>query len=98
MGELTNCSFNSGSDATLISKRLAKKLKISGITKEIALTNVLSMTSKVPSKFVNLSISSRSHPETLPITGACGVYYLKFSTSPEQVSPAKESFDHLNDI
>ena len=94
----TTALFDSGSDATLISESLANKLQLSGITKDIALTNVLSMTNKFPSKLVNFSISSRSHPEQLPITNAWVVHHLKFSTSPGRVSSAKESYDYLNDI
>ena len=48
--------LDSGSNVTLISKSLTNKLQRSGINKDIALTNVLSMTNKVPSKLVNLSI------------------------------------------
>ena len=66
----TAALLDSGSDATLISESLANKLQLSGIKKDITLTNVLSMTNKVSSKLVNLSISSRSHPEQLPITNA----------------------------
>ena len=73
-------------------------LQLRGIKKDIALTNVLSMTNMVPSKFVNLSISSRSHPEQLSITNAWVVHGHKFSASPERVSSAKESYDYLNDI
>ena len=86
------------SDATLILEILANKPQLSRITKEIALTNVLSMTNKVPSKLVNLSISSRSHPEALPITNVWVVHNLRFSASLERVSSAKENFDYLNDI
>ena len=89
---------DSGSDATLISESLANKLQLSGITNNIALTNVLSMTNKFPSKLVNFSISSRSHPEQLPITNAWVFRDLKFSTSPQRVLSAKESYDYLNDI
>ena len=47
--------LDSGSDAMLISENLANKLQLSRITKDIAsLTNVLSMTNKVPSKLVSL--------------------------------------------
>ena len=90
--------LDSGLDATLISEGLANKLQLGGITKDIALTNVLSMANKFPSKLVNFSISSRSHPEQLPITNAWAVHDLKFSTTPERVSSAKESYDYLNDI
>ena len=41
--------LDSGSDDTLISESLANKLQLSGIKKDIALTNVLPMTNKVPS-------------------------------------------------
>ena len=94
----TTALLDSGSDATLISESLANKLQLSGITKDIALTKVLSMTNKFSSKLVNFSISSRSHPEQLPITNAWVVHDLKFSTSPGRVSSAKESYDYLNDI
>ena len=94
----TAALLDSGSDATLISESLANQLQLSGITKDIALTNVLSMTNKLPSKLVNFSISSRSHPEQLPIISAWVVHDLKFSTSPERVSSARESSDYLNDI
>ena len=94
----TTALLDSGSDATLISESLANKLQLSGITKDIALTNVLSMTNKFPSKLVNFSISWGSHPEQLPITNAWVVHDLKFSTSPGRVSSAKESYDYLNDI
>ena len=46
--------LDSGSDAMLISENLANKLQLSRIIKDIALTNVLSMTNKVPSKLVSL--------------------------------------------
>ena len=46
--------LDSGSDAMLISENLANKLQLSRITKDIALTNVLSMINKVPSKLVSL--------------------------------------------
>ena len=94
----TAALLDSRSDATLISKSPTNKLQLSGITKGIALTNVLSMTNKAPSKLVNRSISSRSHPEQLPITKAWVIHDLKFSASPERVSSATESYDYLNDI
>ena len=94
----TAALLDSGSDAMLISESLANKLQLSGITKDIALTNALSMTNKFPSKLVNFSISSRSHPEHLPITNARVIHDLKFSTSSGRVSSAKESYDYLNDI
>ena len=95
----TAALLDSGSDATLISESLANKLQLSGITKDIALTNVLSMTNKFPSKLVKFSILSPSHPEQLPITNAWVVHDLKFATSPGRVSSAKESLsgaDHPN--
>ena len=95
----TAALLDSGSDATLISESLANKLQLRGITKDIALTNVLSMTNKFPSKLVKFSISSPSHPEQLPITNAWVVHDLKFATSPGRVSSAKESLsgaDHPN--
>ena len=52
----TAALLDSGSNATLISESLTNKLQRSGVNKDIALTNVLSMTNKVPSKLVNLSI------------------------------------------
>ena len=94
----TAALLDSGSDATLISESLANKLQLSEITKDIALSNVLSMTNKFPSKLVNFSISSRSHPEQLPITNAWVVRDLEFSTSPQRVSSARETYDYLNDI
>ena len=56
------------------------------------------MTNKVASKLVNLSISARNHPEQLPITNTWVVHDLKFSTSSERVSSAKENYDYLNGI
>ena len=79
-------------------KSVANKFQLGRMNKQLALTDVLSMTNKVPLKLVNLSISSRSHPEKLPITNAWVVHDLKFSTSWERASSAKESFDYLNDI
>ena len=45
--------FSSGSNVMLISQSLANKLQLSGITKEIASTSILSTTNKVPSNLVN---------------------------------------------
>ena len=90
--------LDSRSDATLIRESVANKFQLGRMNKQLALTDVLSMTNKVPLKLVNLSISSRSHPEKLPITNAWVVHDLKFSTSWERASSAKESFDYLNDI
>ena len=44
--------LGSGSYATLILEILASKLQLRRITKEIALTSVLSMTNKVPSELL----------------------------------------------
>ena len=90
--------LDSRSDATLIRESVANKFQLGRMNKQLALTDVLSMTNKVPLKLVNLSISSRSHPEKLPITNAWVVHDLKISTSWERASSAKESFDYLNDI
>ena len=54
----TAALLDSGSDAILLSNRL----QFSGITKEIALTNVLSMKNKFPLQLFNFSISWCSHP------------------------------------
>ena len=51
--------LDSGSDAMLISENLANKLQLSRIIKDIALTNVLSMTNKVPSKLVSLHFMAK---------------------------------------
>ena len=84
--------LGSGSYATLILEILASKLQLRRITKEIALTSVLSMTNKVPSELL------WSHPEKLLIINLQVVHDLKVSVCSERNSSAKESFDYLNDI
>ena len=50
----TAALLDSGSGSTLISSDLADKLKYQGKTKDISLTNVLSMSNKMKSKLVNV--------------------------------------------
>ena len=95
---LTTALLDSGSDSTLISSSLANKLNLQGKTKDISLTNVLSMSNKVKSKLVNFSISSHNHPQTLPITNAWVVQDLQFSTSPVNALSAKDKYSYLHDI
>ena len=49
--------LDSRSDATLIRESVANKFQLGRMNKQLALTDVLSMTNKVPLKLVNLSIS-----------------------------------------
>ena len=84
--------YSTGSNAMLISESLANKLQLGEITKEIRSTKFFSMTNKVPSKSVNLSISSRSHPEMLMITNSRVIHDLNFSTFPEKISFTKGKF------
>ena len=69
-----------GSDATLISEEIADELKLKGKMRYISVSNVMSMENKLPSKLVNFSVSSNSHPEKDNISNAWVVKNLTVQT------------------
>ena len=94
----TAALLDSGSDSTLISSDLADKRNLQGKTKDISLTNVLSMSNKMKSKLVSFSISSCSHPQPLQIKNAWVVQDLQPSPFPVTVSSVKRKYSHLSEI
>ena len=60
--------LDTGSEATLTSEEIADKLKLKGEMRNISASNVMSMKYKLPSKPVNFSVSSNSHPERVNIS------------------------------
>ena len=60
-----NALFGSGSDSTLLAQNLATHLNLNGKEEPITFFNTISQKSKVKSKLVNFSLSSKLHPITI---------------------------------
>ena len=90
--------LDSGSDSTPISSGLADKLNLQGKTKDISLTNVLSLSNKMKLKLVNFSISSCIHPQPLQIKNTSVVQDLQLTKSPVTASSVKRKYSHLSEI
>ena len=56
-----NALFDSGWDSTLLAQNVARYLNLSG-KKQITFSNAISQKSKVTSKLVSFSLSSKLHP------------------------------------
>ena len=72
--------MDTGSDKTLISEQIAHKLKLKSEMRNISVPNVMSMENKLPSKEVNFSVSSNSHPERVNISNTWVVKILTIQT------------------
>ena len=104
----TGALLDSRSDSTLVSSGVADKLNLQGKTKDISLTNVLSVSNKMKSKLVNLSISSCSHLRPLQIKNVWVVQDLNsplpqkpFPINPSSTvtaSSVEEKYSHLSEI
>ena len=65
-----NALLDSGSDATLITSKLAHQLQLKGEMKQLNISNAISKSVAVKSKLVTFSISLRHHPEHLQVHNA----------------------------
>ena len=87
-----------GSDATLISEEIADELKLKGKMRYISVSNVMSMENKLPSKLVNFSVSSNSHPERVNISNAWVVKNLTIQTRRMDTKNIAAKYPYLADI
>ena len=90
--------LDTGSDATLISEEIADKLKLKGEMHNISFSNVMSMENKLPSKLVNFSVSSNSHPERVNISNAWVVKKLIIQTRRIDTKNIAAKYPYLPDI
>ena len=72
--------LDTGSDTTLTSEEIASKLKLKDEMRNISVSNVMSMENKLPSKLVNFSVSSNSHPERVNISNVWVIKSLTIQT------------------
>ena len=90
--------LDTGSDATLISEEIAHKLKLKGEMRNISVSNVMSMENKLPSKLVNFSVSSNSHPERVNISNAWVVKNLTIQARKMDTKNIAAKYPYLADI
>ena len=90
--------MDTGSDATLISEEIVDKLKLKGEMRNISVSNVMSMENKLPSKLVNFSVSSNSHPDRVNITNAWVVKNLAIQTRKMDTKNIAAKYLYLADI
>ena len=90
--------MDTGSDATLISEEIVDKLKLKGEMRNISVSNVMSMENKLPSKLVNFSVSSNSHPERVNISNAWVVKNLTIQTRRMDTKNIAAKYPYLADI
>ena len=90
--------LDTGSDATLTSEEIADKLKLKGEMRNISVSNVMSMENKLPSKLVNFSVSSNSHPDRVNITNAWVVKNLAIQTRKMDTKNIAAKYLYLADI
>ena len=94
----TWASLDTGSDSTLISEETADKLKLKGEIRNMSVSNVISMENKLPSKLVNFSVSSNSHPERVNISNAWVVKNLTIQTRRMDTKNIAAKYPYLADI
>ena len=94
----TWASLDTGSDSTLISEETADKLKLKGEIRNMSVSNVMSMENKLPSKLVNFSVSSNSHPERVNISNAWVVKNLTIQTRRMDTKNIAAKYPYLADI
>ena len=90
--------LDTGSDATLISEEIAHNLKLKGEMRNISVSNVMSMENKLPSKLVNFSVSSNSHPERVNISNAWVVKNLTIQARKMDTKNIAAKYPYLADI
>ena len=90
--------MDTGSDTTLTSEEIASKLKLKDEMRNISVSNVMSMENKLPSKLVNFSVSSNSHPERVNIRNAWVVKDLKIQTKKMDTKNIVAKYPYLADI
>ena len=90
--------LDTGSDATLISEEIAYKPKLKREMRNISVSNVMSMENKLPSKLVNFSVSSNSHPERVNISNAWVVKNLTIQTRRMDTKNIAAKYPYLADI
>ena len=90
--------LDTGSDATLISEEITHKLKLKGEIRPISVSNVMSMENTLPSKSVNFSVSSNSHPERINISNASVVKNLTIQTRKMDTKNMVAKYPYLADI
>ena len=90
--------MDTGSDTTLISEQTAHKLKSMSEMRNISVPNVMSMENKLPSKQVNFSVSSNSHPERVNISNAWVVKILTIQTRRMDTKNITAKYPYLKDI
>ena len=91
-------TLDTESDATLISKEIADKLKLKGKMRSISVSNVMSVENKLPSKLINFSVSSNSHPERVNISNAWVVKNLTIQTRRMNAKNIAAKYPYLTDI
>ena len=90
--------LDTGSDATLISEEIAYKPKLKREMRNISVSNVMSMENKLPSKLVNFSVSSNSHPDRVNITNAWVAKNLAIQTRKMDPKNIAAKYPYLADI
>ena len=90
--------MGTGSDATLISEERAHKLKLKGEMRNIFVSNVMAIENKLPSKLVNFSVSSNSHPKRINVSNAWVVKNLTIQTRKMDTKNIAAKYPYLADI
>jgi len=95
----TNALLDSGSNATLISREIARKLKIKGNQQiKLKIGNALLNPTNFESSLVNFEISSKCHPQKVQISNAFIVPTLDVKTENFNLNTIKQHYSHLSDI
>ena len=94
----TNVLLDSGSDITLISADVARKLNLEGTTKRLHISNALSEKSEIDSTLVNFDISSICKSYNKSEIHAFVVEKLNVHPNKFNISELKRRYSHLRNI
>ena len=93
-----NARLVSGSDATLVTKTLAVKLKLEGKSQILTLSNAVCWSTKTISKLVNFYIFPPLHPSKIPIANAWVIENLDLPRFKINKNTIKKEWKHLQDL
>ena len=93
-----NAFFDTGSDTTIITSKLADELQIKGVKKDLNISSAIAEPVTVASRLVNFSLPSKHHPNQLEVKNAWVVDTLNLPRQKVAQNYIKKRWPHLKDV